>query len=167
MGALVRREAGSRACPAFPTLATLAQEQPMTASAHVAKNTTDHDDWRGRLLAEIRRLVREADPEVIEELKWRGATTWSHNGLVCLANIFKDTVKVIFSRGAKLADPDGLFNSELAGNAWRGITFSEKDAINGPAFKRLVRSAIELNDLTRTTKPSPRSMSSVKRGRRK
>jgi hypothetical protein len=118
----------------------------MTASEQIDKVIADHPDWRGKLLAGIRRLVQEADPEILEEWKWRGAPTWSHNGLVCVANIFKDTVKVVFASGAKLADPDGLFNSELAGNAWRGITFSEKDKINEPAFKRLIRSAVELNN---------------------
>ena len=118
----------------------------MTASEQIDKKIADHPDWRGKLLEGIRRLVREADPEILEESKWRGAPTWSHNGLVCVANIFKNTVKVVFARGAKLTDPNGIFNSELAGNAWRGITFSEKDKINDRAFKRLVRSAVELNN---------------------
>ncbi len=118
----------------------------MTASEQIDKKIADYPDWRGRLLADLRRLVREADPEILEELKWRGAPTWSHNGLVCLANIFKDSVKVVFGSGAKLTDPNGIFNSELAGNAWRGITFSEKDKINEGAFKRLVQSAVELNN---------------------
>jgi hypothetical protein len=117
----------------------------MTPSEQIDKKIADYPDWRGKLLAGIRRLVREADPEIVEDCKWRGAPTWSHNGLVCLANVFKDTVKVIFSRGAKLADPNGIFNSELTGNAWRGITFSEKDRINERAFKELVRSAVGLN----------------------
>jgi hypothetical protein len=139
----------------------------MTASDLIDKKIADHPDWRGKLLAGIRRLVREADPEILEELKWRGAPTWSHNGLVCLANIFKDTVKVIFASGAKLADPDGIFNSELAGNAWRGITFSEKDKINEPAFKRLVRSAVELNNTKKGKKSQSRSTTTASRGRRK
>jgi hypothetical protein len=127
----------------------------VTASEQIDKKIADHPDWRGRLLARIRRLVREADPEILEEYKWRGAPTWSDHGLVCVANIFKDTVKVIFASGAKLADPDGMFNSELAGKAWRGITFSKDDNIDGPAFKRLVRSAIDFNSVRKPRKLRP------------
>ncbi|HSV93623.1 MAG TPA: DUF1801 domain-containing protein, partial [Desulfobacterales bacterium] len=101
----------------------------MTASEQIDRKIADHPDWRGKLLERLRQLVRKADPEILEEVKWRAAPTWSHNGLVCVANIFKDTVKVVFARGAKLDDPKGLFNSELAGNAWRGITLSEQDRV--------------------------------------
>jgi hypothetical protein len=139
----------------------------MTASEQIDKKIADHPDWRGKLVAAIRRLVREADPEILEEFKWRGAPTWSHNGMVCVANIFKDTVKVVFASGAKLADPDGIFSSELAGNAWRGITFTEKDRINAPAFKRLVRSAVELNNTKQGKKSQPKTTTTVSRGRRK
>jgi len=137
----------------------------MKTSTPMSEETADPSDWRSRRLAEIRRLVHEADPGIVEETKWRGATTWSHDGLVCLANTFKDTVKVVFSRGAKLADPDGLFNSELEGNAWRGITMSEQDRVDGPAFKRLVRSAIELNAAKKTRPSSSRSAGTATRGR--
>ncbi len=139
----------------------------MTASEQIDKKIADHPDWRGKLLAAIRRLVRKADPVIVEECKWRGAPTWSHNGLVCVANIFKDTVKVVFASGAKLADPNGIFNSELAGNAWRGITFSEKDKINEPAFKRLVRSAVELNNAKKAKKTQSKSITTASRGRQK
>jgi hypothetical protein len=139
----------------------------MTASEQIDKEIADHPDWRGKLLADIRRLVREADPEILEEWKWRGAPTWSHNGLVCVANIFKDTVKVVFASGAKLADPNGIFNSELAGNAWRGITFSEKDKVNEPAFKRLVRSAVEFNNTKKGKKSQSKTTTTASRGRRK
>ena len=139
----------------------------MTASEQIDKKIADHPDWRGKHLDGILRLVREADPEILEESKWRGAPTWSHNGLVCVANIFKDTVKVIFASGAKLADTNGIFNSELAGNAWRGITFSEKDKINEPAFKRLVRSAVELNNAKKDKKSQSKSITTTSRGHRK
>ena len=139
----------------------------MTASEQIDKKIADHPDWRGRLLEGIRRLVREADPEILEEWKWRGALTWSHNGLVCVANIFKDTVKVVFASGAKLADPNGIFNSELDGNAWRGITFSEKDKINEPAFKKLVRSAVELNNTKKGKQSQSKTTTSASRERRK
>ena len=139
----------------------------MTASEQIDRKIADHPDWRGMLLAGIRRLVREADPEILEELKWRGAPTWSHNGLVCVANIYKDTVKVVFANGAKLADPNGIFNSELAGNAWRGISFSERDKINEPAFKRLVRSAVELNNTKKGKRSQSKTTTTKSRGRRK
>jgi hypothetical protein len=139
----------------------------MTASEQIDKKIADHPDWRGKLVAAIRRLVRAADPEILEEFKWRGAPTWLHNGLVCVANIFKDTVKVVFSSGAKLADPDGIFNSELAGNAWRGMTLSEKDEINERAFKRLVLSAVELNNTKKGKKSQSKTTTTASRGRRK
>lgn len=139
----------------------------MSTSDPIEGKKADGLDWRGRLLARIRQLVHEAGPEMLEDVKWRGATTWSHNGLVCVANVFKDTVKVIFAHGAKLADPDGLFNSELAGNAWRGITLSINDSINEPAFKRLVRSAIDLNDTAKRRKSSSRSTAAAGRARRR
>ena len=137
----------------------------MTASEQIHKKIVEHPDWRGKLLEDIRRLVREADPEILEDLKWRGAQTWSHNGLVCVANIFKNTVKVVFASGAKLADPNGIFNSELAGNAWRGITFSEKDKINERAFKKLVRSAVELNNTKKRKKSQSKITTTASRGR--
>jgi hypothetical protein len=139
----------------------------MTASEQIDRKTAAHPDWRGKLLAGLRRLVREAAPEILEELKWRGAPTWSHNGLVCVANIYKDTVKVVFAHGAKLADPNGIFNSDLAGNAWRGITFSEKDKINEPVFKSLVRSAVELNNANKDKKSQSKTTTTASRGRRK
>jgi hypothetical protein len=139
----------------------------MNASEQIDKKIADHPDWRGNLVAIVRRLVREADPQILEEFKWRGAPTWSHNGLVCVANIFKDTVKVVFGSGAKLADPDGIFNSELTGNAWRGITFTEKDQINEPAFKRIVRSAVELNNTKQGKKSKPKTTTTASRRRRK
>ena len=139
----------------------------MTTSEQIDRKIAEYPDWRGTCLKSIRRLVLEADPEILEESKWRGAPTWSHNGLVCVANIFKDTVKVIFASGAKLADLDGLFNSELAGNAWRGITLSEKDKISQPAFKRLIRAAVAFNNVKRDKKSSSRSRTTASKGRRK
>jgi len=139
----------------------------MNTSEQIDQKITDYPDWRGELLARLRRLVREAEPEILEELKWRGAPTWSHNGLVCVANIYKDTVKVVFAKGAKLADPDGMFNSELAGNAWRGITLSEKDKINARAFRSLVRSAVGLNSDGKSRKLQSKSTTTASRKRRK
>jgi hypothetical protein len=143
------------------------QEPSMTPSDQIAKKIADYPDWRGNLLTRIRRLVLAADPKIEEDIKWRGAPTWSHNGLVCVANIFKDTVKVVFARGARLADPKGIFNSELAGNAWRGITFSENDTINEAAFIKLIRSAVEFNSANSTKKRSSRSIPPTNKGHRK
>jgi len=136
----------------------------MSESAEIDRKIAEYPDWRGRLLADIRRLVRDAAPDIVEECKWRGAPTWSHNGLVCVANVFKSTVKVIFSSGAKLADPSHLFNSELSGKSWRGITLGENDTLSAAAFKKMVRAAIELNN---GKKPGPRRAASPGKARRK
>ena len=102
-------------------------------------------DWRGATLARIRRIIHEADPDVVEEWKWMGSPAWSHDGMICLANAFKDKVKITFSEGASLADPDKLFNNGLAGKQWRSIDISEGDTINERSLKALVRAAIDRN----------------------
>jgi hypothetical protein len=103
------------------------------------------DDWRGEMLARIRRLITQADPEVVEEWKWRGVPVWEHAGMICTGETYKSVVKVTFAKGASLDDPSGLFNSSLEGNTRRAIDFHEGDAIDGKAFKGLVRAAVELN----------------------
>ena len=135
----------------------------MTPSEQVDKKIAEYPDWRGRVVADVRRLVLEADPEIVEEVKWRGAPTFSHNGLVCVVTILKGTVKVVFSSGAKLADPNHVFNSELEGNSWRGITLSEKDKISEAAFKKLVRSAVELNSNKKGKKSPAKTKTAAKR----
>lgn len=102
-------------------------------------------DWRGVTLASIRRIIHEADPDVVEEWKWMGSPAWSHDGMICLANAFKDKVKITFSEGASLADPDKLFNNGLAGKQWRSIDIHEGDTINERSLKALVRAAIDHN----------------------
>ena len=102
-------------------------------------------DWRGTALANIRRVIHEADPEIVEEWKWRGAPVWSHDGIVCLAVPFKDKVKVTFYDGAHLADPHKLFNSELEGKQWRAIDIHEGDKLNETALKALIKSGVEHN----------------------
>lgn len=102
-------------------------------------------DWRGDVLRHIRKLIKEADPGIIEELKWRGVPVWSHNGLVCTGESYNDHVKLTFSKGASLKDPAGLFNASLAGNAWRAIDIHEGDQINESAFKDLIRIAVAFN----------------------
>jgi hypothetical protein len=108
------------------------------------------DDWRGKTLARVRALIREADPEVVEEWKWRGVPVWSHHGIICTGETYKSVVKLTFLKGASLADPSGLFNSSLEGNARRAIDLHEGDDIDAEAFKTLIRAAAALN------KPSAR-----------
>ncbi len=102
-------------------------------------------DWRGDMLRRVRKLIKEADPGIIEEWKWRGIPVWSHNGLVCTGESYKDHVKLTFSKGASLKDPAGLFNASLDGNAWRAIDIHEDDQINESAFKDLIRTAVAFN----------------------
>jgi hypothetical protein len=102
-------------------------------------------DWRGKMLSRLRTLVKEADPEVVEEWKWRGVPVWSHDGLICTGETYKNVVKMTFAKGAALKDPSGLFNSSLDGNTRRAIDFHEGEKINERALKTLVRAAVTLN----------------------
>jgi hypothetical protein len=101
-------------------------------------------DWRGRMLAKLRSLIKQADPEVVEEWKW-GVPVWSHDGLICTGETYKNVVKMTFARGAALEDPSGLFNSSLAGNTRRAIDFQEGEKIDEKALKALIRAAVTLN----------------------
>ena len=105
----------------------------------------DLDDWRGEMLSRLRALIKEADPEVAEEWKWRGTPVWSHNGLICTGETYKNVVKMTFAKGASLKDPSGLFNSSLEGNARRAIDFHERDKLDEEALKALIRAAVALN----------------------
>ena len=102
-------------------------------------------DWRGKMLSRLRTLVREADPEVVEEWKWRGIPVWSHDGLICTGETYKNVVKMTFAKGAALKDPLRLFNSSLDGNTRRAIDFHEGEKIDEEALKTLVRAAVTLN----------------------
>jgi hypothetical protein len=102
-------------------------------------------DWRGEMLAQVRDLVKQADPEVVEEWKWRGVPTWYHDGIICTGETYKNRVKMTFAKGASLEDPSGLFNSSLEGNTRRAIDFHEGDEIDEKALKALIRAAVELN----------------------
>ncbi len=102
-------------------------------------------DWRGRMLSRLRSLVKEADPEVVEEWKWRGVPVWSHGGLICTGETYKNVVKMTFAKGAALKDPSGLFNSSLEGNTRRAIDFHHDDKIDEDALKALLRAAVTLN----------------------
>ena|SRR6187431_2913747 len=103
------------------------------------------DDWRGEMLSRVRALIKEADPEVVEEWKWRGVPVWSHDGIVCTGETYKSVVKMTFAKGAALDDPSGLFNSSLEGNTRRAIDFHEGEAFDEEALKTLVRAAVALN----------------------
>src|ERR671937_17966 len=105
-------------------------------------------DWRGEMLSRLRALVKEADPEVVEEWKWRGVPVWSHDGLICTGETYKNVVKMTFAKGAALEDPAGLFNASLDGKTRRAIDFDEGDKIDEDALKTLVRAAVTLNKLT-------------------
>jgi len=102
-------------------------------------------DWRGEMLGRLRSLVKEADPEVVEEWKWRGVPVWSHDGIICTGETYKNVVKMTFAKGAALKDPSRLFNSSLEGTTRRAIDFHEGEVINGEALKTLVRAAVTLN----------------------
>ena len=102
-------------------------------------------DWRGQTLARIRALIKQADPEVVEDWKWRGAPVWSHAGMICTGETYKKVVKTTFAKGASLEDPSGLFNSSLDGNTRRAIDFQEGEEIDEKAFQALVRAAVALN----------------------
>src|ERR1700686_921244 len=102
-------------------------------------------DWRGKMLSRLRALVKKADPEVVEEWKWRGTPVGSHDGIICTAETYKSAVKMTFAKGASLEDPSGLFNSSLEGNVRRAIDFREGDEVDEEAFKALIRAAVALN----------------------
>ena len=102
-------------------------------------------DWRGETLARIRKLIKQADPEVVEEWKWRGVPVWSHAGMICTGETYKNAVKMTFAKGASLEDPSGLFNSSLKGNTRRAIDFHEDDKIDEKALQALIRAAVALN----------------------
>jgi hypothetical protein len=102
-------------------------------------------DWRGEMLARIRSLIKQADPEVVEEWKWRGVPVWSHAGIICTGETYKEVVKMTFAKGASLADPSGLFNASLEGNTRRAIDLHEGDKIDEKALKALIRAAVTLN----------------------
>src|SRR5438094_744788 len=116
-------------------------------------------DWRGKMLSRLRTLIKEADPEVVEEWKWRGVPVWSHAGMICTGETYKNVVKMTFAKGASLEDPSGLFNSSLEGNTRRAIDFHEGDKIDEKALKALIRAAVALNMSSAGKRPRRRSNS--------
>ena len=132
-----------------------------SASALFDEKIKGLGDWRGKTLAKVREIVREADPEIVEERKWKGTPVWSHGGIVCTGETYKNVVKMTFAKGAALEDPSGLFNSSLDGNVRRAIDIHEGDKIDEAALKALIRAAVALNLKAKTkAKPKPRRASS-------
>ena len=119
------------------------------AAANITKRIAELGDWRGETLAHVRRLIHDADPAIEEEWKWRGVPVWSHDGIVCTGELYKEVVKLTFARGAALKDPKKLFNSSLDGNTRRAIDIREADTIDATAFKQLICAAITANATAR------------------
>ena len=117
----------------------------MNASELIDDLIANLTDWRGTTFASIRRIIHEADPDIVEEWKWMGTGAWSHDGIVCIANAFKEKVKLTFSQGASLADPDKLFNSGLTGKQWRTVDIYKDDKINERSLKVLIHDAVGYN----------------------
>src|SRR5689334_20781663 len=126
-----------------------------SASALIDRRIRDLGDWRGEMLARIRAILHKADPEIVEEWKWRGTPVWSHGGIVCTGETYKSVVKLTFAKGAALKDPAGLFNSSLEGNVRRAIDIHEGQKVDEKALTALIRAAVALN-LESKSKPKPR-----------
>jgi hypothetical protein len=126
-----------------------------SASALIDEKIQELGDWRGKTLAKVREVIHAADPDMVEEWKWMGTPVWSHGGIVCTGETYKNVVKMTFAKGAALKDPSGLFNSSLEGNVRRAIDIHEGDKVNGAALKDLIRAAVALN-LEGKSKPKPR-----------
>ena len=131
-----------------------------SASAAIDERIKELGDWRGKMLAKVRAIVHEADPEIVEEWKWMGTPIWSHGGIVCTGETYKSVVKMTFAKGAALEDPSGLFNSSLDGNTRRAIDIHEGEKVNEAALKALIRAAVALNLQGKTkSKARPRQAS--------
>ncbi|WNG22538.1 DUF1801 domain-containing protein [Cystobacter fuscus] len=141
---------------ARPGKAAARSSDPSSASERIDQKLASLGDWRGERLAEIRKLIHEVDPEVVEDWKWMGTPVWSHDGMYVLANPFKDKVKMTFFHGAQLPDPKKLFNADLKGGKWRAIDLREGDKLDTTALKALLRAAVDYN----TTHSVPKSKGS-------
>src|SRR5882762_4504673 len=127
--------------------------QGQSASELISKRIAELGDWRGETLSRMRQLIKEADPDVVEEWKWMGTPIWSHDGIICTGESYKHVVKLTFSKGASLQDPARLFNSSLDGNARRAIDIHEGEEVDESAFKTLVREAIAVNGTSKRKPP--------------
>ena len=128
-----------------------------SASAFIDEKIRELGDWRGKTLAKVREIIHEADPEIVEEWKWMGTPVFSHGGIVCTGETYKNVVKMTFAKGSALKDPSGLFNSSLDGNVRRAIDIHEGDKINEAALKNLIRAAVALNLKDKST-PNPKTV---------
>jgi hypothetical protein len=128
-----------------PNVSRKKQRERTSPSQMIDERIKELGDWRGKMLSRLRTLIKQADPEVVEEWKWRGVPTWSHDGLICTGETYKNVVKMTFFKGAALEDPSGLFNSSLDGNTRRAIDFHEGEKIDEKALKALIRAAVTLN----------------------
>jgi hypothetical protein len=137
---------------------------PESASALIDERIASLTDWRGKVLAKVRKLIHEADPEIVEEWKFMGTPVFYHDGIVCTGEAYKSVVKMTFAKGAALKDPSGLFNSSLEGNIRRAIDIRENEKINEPALKALIREAVHLNQIVKST-PKPKSKPARKSSR--
>jgi len=141
-------------------------KDPMNPSERIDHLIAGLTDWRGKTLANIRKSILEADREIIEEWKWMGSPVWSRDGIIAVGNAHKDKVKITFSNGARLPDPDKLFNAGLEGNAWRAIDLFEGDKINEHALKNLVRAAVDYNQIKLKTKRSAGTRAKPHKGKK-
>jgi hypothetical protein len=132
--------------------------QDQSASQQISNKIAELGDWRGKTLARMRKLIKEADPAIVEEWKWMGNPVWSHDGIICTGESYKSVVKLTFAKGASLKDPARLFNSSLDGNVRRAIDIHEGEEVDGAAFKALVRQAIAINNV-RKSKPLKKAKS--------
>ena len=138
-----------------------------SASVLIDGKINELRDWRGTILAKVRAIIHAADPDIIEEWKWMGSPVWSHDGIVVVGNSHKDKVKLTFSHGASLPDPDKLFNAGLGGNVWRAIDLFEGDKINKRALKNLVRSAVHYNQIKLKRKSPAGTRAKVRDGKKR
>jgi len=138
--------------------------QGQSASELISRRIAELGDWRGETLTRMRKLIKQADPDVVEEWKWMGTPIWSHDGIICTGESYKSVVKLTFAKGASLQDPAGLFNSSLEGNVRRAIDIHEREKVDASAFKALVRRAVALNSAGKS-KPS-RASSRGKKAKR-
>ena len=132
--------------------------QGQSASELISKRIAELGDWRGKTLGRMRTLIKEADPDVVEEWKWRGTPVWSHDGIICTGESYKKVVKLTFAKGASLKDPAGLFNASLDGNMRRAIDIHEGEEVGASVFKALIRQAVALNG-SKKVKPSKKAKS--------
>jgi len=131
--------------------------QGQSAAELISKRIAELGDWRGKTLGRMRKLIKEADPDVVEEWKWMGTPVWSHDGIICTGESYKKVVKLTFIKGASLMDPARLFNSSLDGNARRAIDIHEGEEVDAAAFKALIRQAVALNSSGKKSKPSKKA----------